>query len=97
LIAAPITALIQSIHTLVSPPVHFLAPIPGLQNWSATTVGDSLSADLPAFSITPHEYMTKIGQYLLSLAHRLEPFVGHPEMSRALTLVASNEVVQGKQ
>ncbi|XP_043223970.1 conserved oligomeric Golgi complex subunit 7-like [Amphibalanus amphitrite] len=48
--------------------------------------GASLSADLPDFSYTPQEYITQVGQYLMTLPQHLEPFMTQhdPTLGRAL-------------
>jgi hypothetical protein len=33
-----------------------------------------MTSDLPTFSLSPQEYITKIGQYLMTLPQQLEPF-----------------------
>lgn len=54
----------QSLNTLAKFPV-----------WSASSIGEALTADLPSFSVAPLEYVTKVGQYLINLAHYLEPYL----------------------
>ncbi|XP_013184331.1 conserved oligomeric Golgi complex subunit 7 [Amyelois transitella] len=46
-----------------------LDEIPQLPVWNNN---DALSTDLPDFAISPQEYITKIGQYLMTLPHHLE-------------------------
>ncbi|XP_053622953.1 conserved oligomeric Golgi complex subunit 7 isoform X1 [Plodia interpunctella] len=46
-----------------------LDEVPQLPVWSNN---DALSTDLPDFAISPQEYITKIGQYLMTLPHHLE-------------------------
>ncbi|XP_063543659.1 conserved oligomeric Golgi complex subunit 7 [Cydia strobilella] len=46
-----------------------LDTIPSLNVWSNN---DALSTDLPDFSLSPQEYITEIGQYLMTLPQHLE-------------------------
>ncbi|XP_061725811.1 conserved oligomeric Golgi complex subunit 7 isoform X2 [Cydia pomonella] len=46
-----------------------LDKIPSLNVWSNN---DALSTDLPDFSLSPQEYITEIGQYLMTLPQHLE-------------------------
>ncbi|XP_033122594.1 conserved oligomeric Golgi complex subunit 7-like [Anneissia japonica] len=48
--------------------------------------GGVLSAELPTFSLSPQEYITKIGQYLMTLPQQLEPFTSqeNPALAKAL-------------
>ncbi|XP_063631853.1 uncharacterized protein LOC134803076 [Cydia splendana] len=46
-----------------------LDKIPSLNVWSDN---DALSTDLPDFSLSPQEYITEIGQYLMTLPQHLE-------------------------
>ncbi|XP_059044815.1 conserved oligomeric Golgi complex subunit 7 [Achroia grisella] len=46
-----------------------LDEIPQLAAWNNN---DALSTDLPDFALSPQEYITKIGQYLMTLPHHLE-------------------------
>ncbi|XP_028395238.1 conserved oligomeric Golgi complex subunit 7-like [Dendronephthya gigantea] len=59
-----------------------------LQVWSRTTsdTGDSLSADIPTFSLSPQGYITEVGDYLLTLPHQLELFMvqDNPALETAL-------------
>lgn len=55
-----------------------LAIIPSLEIWNqdeANSAGDSLvdDAELPSFSLSPTEYATTVGQYLMTLPQHLEP------------------------
>merc|ERR1712004_239516 len=45
-----------------------------MEMWSSETAGGALASDLPNFSLSPLEYITKVGQYLLTLPQQLEPF-----------------------
>ncbi|CAB4019866.1 conserved oligomeric Golgi complex subunit 7-like [Paramuricea clavata] len=59
-----------------------------LQVWSKTTsdTGDSLSGDIPTFSLSPQGYITEVGDYLLTLPHQLELFMvqDNPALETAL-------------
>ncbi|XP_072035028.1 conserved oligomeric Golgi complex subunit 7-like [Amphiura filiformis] len=61
-----------------------LAQISNMEIWQ--TEGDMLSADLPMFSLSPLEYITKIGQYVMTLPQQLEPFTTqeNPALEKAL-------------
>lgn len=45
-----------------------------------------LSADLPDYSFAPQEYITQVGQYLMTLPQHLEPFLlrENPSLTQAL-------------
>ncbi|XP_076154273.1 conserved oligomeric Golgi complex subunit 7 [Alosa pseudoharengus] len=49
-------------------------------------LGESLSDDLPTFSLSPQEYITNIGQYIMSLPLHLEPFVTQEDPALELAL-----------
>jgi len=51
-----------------------LADIPNMHSWQSETAGGALASELPSFSLSPQEYITKAGQYLLTLPLQLEPF-----------------------
>lgn len=51
-----------------------------------SSLGESLSEDLPTFSLSPQEYITNIGQYLMSLPLHLEPFVTQEDPALELAL-----------
>lgn len=46
----------------------------------------NLSSDLPDYSFAPQEYITQVGQYLMTLPQHLEPFLlrDNPTLTRAL-------------
>lgn len=48
--------------------------------------GESLSEDLPTFSLSPQEHITNIGQYIMSLPVHLEPFVTQEDPALELAL-----------
>uniref|UniRef100_A0A8C8VIQ3 Conserved oligomeric Golgi complex subunit 7 n=1 Tax=Pelusios castaneus TaxID=367368 RepID=A0A8C8VIQ3_9SAUR len=49
--------------------------IPRMEGWSSGGLGETLTEELPDFSLTPLEYISNIGQYIMSLPLHLEPFV----------------------
>uniref|UniRef100_A0A671WGS4 Conserved oligomeric Golgi complex subunit 7 n=1 Tax=Sparus aurata TaxID=8175 RepID=A0A671WGS4_SPAAU len=50
--------------------------------------GERYTEDLPTFSLSPQEYITNIGQYLMSLPLHLEPFVTQEDPALELALHA---------
>ena len=52
-------------------------------------ISDSDATDLPDFSFTPHEYITEIGQFLLTLPQNLEPLLLNPAKPLKLALELS--------
>ena len=62
--------------------------IPGLETWMSRTSGQSSvhTADMPEFSLSPSEYITCVGEYLMTLPQHLEPVmsVDSPALVRAL-------------
>uniref|UniRef100_A0A1B6JSV6 Conserved oligomeric Golgi complex subunit 7 n=2 Tax=Homalodisca liturata TaxID=320908 RepID=A0A1B6JSV6_9HEMI len=72
--------------------VHFtthqviLAPISAqLERWTVDS-SDTSAPDLPDYSFTPQEFITQIGNYLMTLPQHLEPFLLHenPSLTAAL-------------
>ncbi|XP_038050090.1 conserved oligomeric Golgi complex subunit 7-like isoform X2 [Patiria miniata] len=61
-----------------------LMQISDMEVWTAE--GGMLAAELPEYSLSPQEYITKIGQYLMTLPQQLEPFTSqeHPSLEKAL-------------
>jgi len=51
--------------------------IPSLSVWAATTTGQGTlnTADMPDFSFSPSEYITCVGEYLMTLPQHLEPYM----------------------
>lgn len=45
-----------------------------------------MSSDLPDYSFAPQEYITQVGQYLMTLPQHLEPFLlrDNPSLTKAL-------------
>ena len=62
--------------------------IPGLEAWLSLTSGQSSvdTADMPEFSLSPSEYITCVGEYLMTLPQHLEPVMAgdSPALVRAL-------------
>lgn len=52
-----------------------LSGVPTLKVWTLENPGGAITKDLPAFSISPLEYITQIGQYLLTIPQHMEPFL----------------------
>jgi len=57
--------------------------VPGLDTWSARTSGHSSvdTADMPEFSLSPSEYITCIGEYLMTLPQHLEPYMSQDSLA----------------
>ncbi|KFM79726.1 Conserved oligomeric Golgi complex subunit 7, partial [Stegodyphus mimosarum] len=53
--------------------------------WSEDMSG-SVIADLPQFSLSPQEYITEVGQYLMTIPQHIEPFIlrDNPALHTAL-------------
>ena len=55
--------------------------------WSSTdNKNTSITSDLPDYSFAPQEYITQVGQYLMTLPQHLEPFLlrDNPSLTHAL-------------
>ncbi|XP_062594246.1 conserved oligomeric Golgi complex subunit 7-like isoform X1 [Saccostrea cucullata] len=52
----------------------YLADVSNMEIWTSKSAGGALTSDLPTFSLSPQEYITKVGQYLMTLPQHLEPF-----------------------
>lgn len=54
----------------------------------------ALTLDLPDYSFAPQEYITQIGQYLMTLPQHLEPFLmrDNPALTLALSIAVSDGV-----
>ena len=65
-----------------------LEQIPGLNTWAATTSGQSSleTAEMPEFSLSPSEYITCVGEFLMTLPQHLDPYMSQdsPALLRAL-------------
>jgi conserved oligomeric Golgi complex subunit 7 len=53
------------------------------------------TTDLPDYSFTPHEYITEIGQFLLTLPQNLEPLLLNPQKPLKLALEMSDPSYRG--
>ncbi|XP_008933945.1 PREDICTED: conserved oligomeric Golgi complex subunit 7, partial [Merops nubicus] len=62
--------------------------VPKMEGWSSGGTGETLTDDLPNFSLTPLEYISNIGQYIMSLPLHLEPFVTQEDSALELALHA---------
>ncbi|XP_061086998.1 conserved oligomeric Golgi complex subunit 7 isoform X1 [Conger conger] len=58
------------------------------QSRNSSGMGETLTEDLPTFSLSPLEYITNIGQYIMSLPLHLEPFVTQEDPALELALHA---------
>lgn len=96
LLAAPraaLTRLNQQAHQLAFDSVFLrikqqLLLISKMDSWNTAGIGETLTDDLPAFSLTPLEYISNIGQYIMSLPLNLEPFVTQEDSALELALHA---------
>lgn len=94
LLSEPRTALArlnQQAHQLAFDSVFLrikqqLAQIPRMETWNTGTMGETLTEDLPTFSLAPLEYISNIGQYIMSLPLHLEPFVTQEDPALELAL-----------
>ncbi|XP_054850708.1 conserved oligomeric Golgi complex subunit 7 isoform X2 [Eublepharis macularius] len=94
LLAAPRSALArlnQLAHQLAFDSIflrikHQLLQAAMTEGWSTAGPGEMLTDDLPNFSLTPLEYISNIGQYLMSLPLHLEPFVTQEDSALELAL-----------
>lgn len=71
--------LCADIHHLIgqvalAPALRHLETVQRATTWAQYAQGTS-SADAPDYSFTPQEYITEIGQYLMTLPQHLEPFL----------------------
>ncbi|XP_035211268.1 conserved oligomeric Golgi complex subunit 7-like isoform X2 [Stegodyphus dumicola] len=64
--------------------VH-LQKVPQMKLW-AEDISGSVIADLPQFSLSPQEYITEVGQYLMTIPQHIEPFIlrDNPALHTAL-------------
>uniref|UniRef100_A0A8D0GYR2 Conserved oligomeric Golgi complex subunit 7 n=1 Tax=Sphenodon punctatus TaxID=8508 RepID=A0A8D0GYR2_SPHPU len=62
--------------------------VPKMETWRSGGFGETLTDDLPNFSLTPLEYISNIGQYIMSLPLHLEPFVTQEDSALELALHA---------
>uniref|UniRef100_K7FLE2 Conserved oligomeric Golgi complex subunit 7 n=1 Tax=Pelodiscus sinensis TaxID=13735 RepID=K7FLE2_PELSI len=90
---AALTHLNQLAHQLAFDSVFLrikqqLLLISKMEGWSSGGIGETLTEDLPNFSLTPLEYISNIGQYIMSLPLHLEPFVTQEDSALELALHA---------
>lgn len=67
---------------------HQLCLVSKMERQEAAGLGESYTEDLPTFSLSPQEYITNIGQYLMSLPLHLEPFVTQEDPALEMALHA---------
>ncbi|XP_028989396.1 conserved oligomeric Golgi complex subunit 7 [Betta splendens] len=67
---------------------HQLCLVSKMESKEATGFEDSYTEDLPTFSLSPQEYITNIGQFLMSLPLHLEPFVTQEDPALEMALHA---------
>uniref|UniRef100_A0AAR2LTV6 Conserved oligomeric Golgi complex subunit 7 n=1 Tax=Pygocentrus nattereri TaxID=42514 RepID=A0AAR2LTV6_PYGNA len=65
---------------------HQLCLISKPEGWSSAGLGETLTENLPTFSLSPQECITNIGQYIMSLPLHLEPFVTQEDPALELAL-----------
>ncbi|XP_036135416.1 conserved oligomeric Golgi complex subunit 7 isoform X2 [Molossus molossus] len=90
---AALTRLNQQAHQLAFDSVFLrikqqLLLIPKMESWSTAGIGETLTDALPTFSLTPLEYISNIGQHIMSLPLHLEPFVTQEDSALELALHA---------
>ncbi|KAK6481641.1 conserved oligomeric Golgi complex subunit 7 isoform X1 [Huso huso] len=88
-----LTRLNQQAHQLAFDSVFLrikqqLVLVSKLESWSSSGSGETLTEALPTFSLSPLEYITNIGQYIMSLPLHLEPFVTQEDSALELALHA---------
>ncbi|XP_060885058.1 conserved oligomeric Golgi complex subunit 7 [Labrus mixtus] len=67
---------------------HQLILVSKMERQEEPGLGESYTEDLPTFSLSPQEYITNIGQYLMSLPLHLEPFVTQEDPALEMALHA---------
>ncbi|XP_070708462.1 conserved oligomeric Golgi complex subunit 7 [Pempheris klunzingeri] len=67
---------------------HQLCLVSKMESQEAPGFGERYTEDLPTFSLSPQEYITNIGQYLMSLPLHLEPFVTQEDPALEMALHA---------
>ncbi|XP_056286048.1 conserved oligomeric Golgi complex subunit 7 [Pseudoliparis swirei] len=67
---------------------HQLCLVSKMERQEAPGFGESYTDDLPTYSLSPQEYITNIGQYLMSLPLHLEPFVTQEDPALEMALHA---------
>ncbi|GAB6032203.1 Golgi transport complex subunit 7 [Chamberlinius hualienensis] len=54
---------------------YLLTGLPTLGIWKQNNPSGVITADLPTFGLTPQEYITKVGQYLMTIPQHIDPFI----------------------
>lgn len=67
---------------------HQLCLVSKMERQEEPGLGERYTEDLPTFSLSPQEYITNIGQYLMSLPLHLEPFVTQEDPALEMALHA---------
>ncbi|XP_031699687.1 conserved oligomeric Golgi complex subunit 7 [Anarrhichthys ocellatus] len=67
---------------------HQLCLVSKMERQEVPGFGESYTEDLPTFSLSPQEYISNIGQYLMSLPLHLEPFVTQEDPALEMALHA---------
>uniref|UniRef100_A0A0B7AI87 Conserved oligomeric Golgi complex subunit 7 n=1 Tax=Arion vulgaris TaxID=1028688 RepID=A0A0B7AI87_9EUPU len=64
----------------------YLNRVSTMEIWTSQSAGGAMTSDLPTFSLSPQEYITKVGQYLMTLPQHLDPFTlqDSPALTAAL-------------
>uniref|UniRef100_A0A8C4R186 Conserved oligomeric Golgi complex subunit 7 n=1 Tax=Eptatretus burgeri TaxID=7764 RepID=A0A8C4R186_EPTBU len=62
--------------------------VPHMEVWREAGGSEMLTDELPNFGLSPLEYVTNIGQYIMSLPLHLEPFVSEEDAALELALHA---------
>ncbi|XP_041134291.1 conserved oligomeric Golgi complex subunit 7-like isoform X1 [Polyodon spathula] len=88
-----LTRLNQQAHQLAFDSVFLrikqqLVLVSKLESWNSSGSGETLTEALPTFSLSPLEYITNIGQYIMSLPLHLESFVTQEDSALELALHA---------
>ncbi|KAI5939999.1 Conserved oligomeric Golgi complex subunit 7 [Manis javanica] len=90
---AALTRLNQQAHQLAFDSVFLrikqqLLLVSKMDSWNTVGITETLTDDLPTFSLTPLEYISNIGQYIMSLPLNLDPFVTQEDSALELALHA---------
>jgi hypothetical protein len=64
----------RNFEIVFAPLKRYLIDLSLMEMWTSKSAGGALTSDLPTFSLSPQEYITKIGQYMMTLPQHLEPF-----------------------
>ncbi|KAM7370900.1 hypothetical protein PAMP_010410 [Pampus punctatissimus] len=67
---------------------HQLCLVSKMESQESPGFGETYTEDLPTFSLSPQEYITNIGQFLMSLPLHLEPFVAQEDPALEMALHA---------